>query len=91
MDFSGRKKLGNYGRRPPQDINTLRPNFRPSASCSVLVRSVGKSPTLCVDSGVFHSQIMLRGMLGGMFWFRFTILTCIVGLVGFNRSPQRQK
>jgi hypothetical protein len=44
MDFSGRKKLGNYGRRPPQDINTLRPNFRPSASCSVLVRSVGKKP-----------------------------------------------
>ena len=47
MDFSGRKKLGNYGRRPPQDINTLRPNFRPSASCSVLVRSVWEKALLC--------------------------------------------
>lgn len=33
------KKLGNYGRRSAQDINTLRHNFRRSASQSRLVRA----------------------------------------------------
>jgi len=38
-NFSRRKKLGNYGRRPVWDINTPRHNFRPSASRSRLVRA----------------------------------------------------
>jgi hypothetical protein len=45
-NFSGRKKLGNYGRRPAQDINTLRANFRPSA-LPVEASAREKSPTLC--------------------------------------------
>jgi hypothetical protein len=70
--FQGRKKLGNYGRRPAQDINTLRANFRPSA-LPVEASAREKKALLCAEAGVFHqvmtcSYCMDTGVYGMLGW-----------------------
>lgn len=81
-NFSGRKKLGNYGRRPAQDINTLRANFRPSAlPVEASARFWKKKKPYSVRTpGVFHGHITcsycthtgVYGMLGTVFPSGFT-------------------
>lgn len=79
------KKLGNYGRRSAQDINTLRPNFRPSASQSRLVR-VWEKPYSVRTPEYFtrKSPVVSWGVVSLGFFISYRVsLACWSGWFGF--------